>query len=74
MKRLLISADAYNAIRRSARLPLLETGERLADGHWAVPVDDETAEILERHRLEGETDSDTIVRMAALAATSGRSQ
>jgi hypothetical protein len=41
-------------------------GKKQLDGTWLVPVDDEAFEMLRRHRLPGETNDDTIMRLFRL--------
>jgi len=47
----------------AAILPFRSTGDRLADGDWLVPVEDDTCERIQDARLPGETDDDTVQRM-----------
>jgi len=71
MKTIKVSDAAYRAIADAAILPFRSTGDRLSDGDWLVPVEDDTYERIQDARLPGETDDDTVQRM--LHAYHGRS-
>lgn len=63
MRTIKVSDATYRAIADAAILPFHSTGDRLADGDWLVPVEDDTYERIQDARLPGETDDDTIQRM-----------
>jgi len=63
MKTIKVSDATYRAIADAAILPFRSTGNRLPDGDWLIPVEDETYERLREKRLPGETVDDTIQRM-----------
>lgn len=65
MKYILLTAEAQAAIRAAAKMPFRETGERQPDGIWRVPVDELVFEAIQAKRLEGESDSDVVLRYAA---------
>jgi hypothetical protein len=55
-----------NTALRAASDPLrvfFDTGVRLADGNYSIPVEAETLAVLNRLRLPGETDSDLAIRL-----------
>jgi hypothetical protein len=47
----------------AAEFPFKETGRRLPNGKWQMPVDAETWKRLQKVRLHGESISDCIVRV-----------
>lgn len=53
-----------------AILPFRQTGRRLPNGNWSVPLSDDVIEAIGRAKLPGETASDTVLRM--IAANKGR--
>ena len=63
MKHLRISDASYRMIAEAAILPFHAAGERQPDGSWLVPVEDDTFERLQQHRLPGERDDDIIQRI-----------
>jgi hypothetical protein len=63
MKTIRLTEATYNALAAAAILPFRSTAERQADGTWLVPIEDDTYERLEEHRLPGESDDDTVIRM-----------
>jgi len=63
MKTIKVSDATYRAIADAAILPFRSTGDRLPDGDWLVPVEDDTYERIQNARLPGETDDDTVQRM-----------
>lgn len=67
-----ITDEAVRALQANARGEFKETGHRNADGTWDVPLTDDTIERLEDRRHPQETISDTIIRIAAYATSSGR--
>jgi hypothetical protein len=44
-------------------MPFRSTATRQPDGMWLVPVEDDTYERLDAHRLAGESDEDTVQRL-----------
>lgn len=58
-----ITNEAYALVRSKAIKPFESTGRQLADGSWMVPLSDDVIEAVERKMLEGETISDTIIRL-----------
>jgi hypothetical protein len=66
MPHIRISASTKMALRCRAFGRYVSTGERLADGTWLVPLDDEVHYHLERAALDGETIDDTIQRLIRL--------
>lgn len=63
MKTISMSDAAYHAVAELATLPFRWTGARQPDGTWIVPVEDETYERLEQHRLPNESDDDLVQRL-----------
>lgn len=47
----------------AAEFPFEETGRRLPNGNWQMPVDAETWKRLQKVRLHGESISDCIIRV-----------
>jgi hypothetical protein len=47
----------------AAEFPFEESGRRLPNGNWQLPVDAETLRRLQKVRLRGESISDCIIRM-----------
>jgi hypothetical protein len=47
----------------AAEFPLEESGRRLPNGNWQLPVDPETMRRLQKVRLHGESISDCIIRI-----------
>jgi hypothetical protein len=47
----------------AAEFPVEETGRRLPNGNWQMPVDAETWKRLQNLRLHGESISDCIIRV-----------
>ena len=62
MKTIHVSDATYRAIIGLAVLPFRHIGTRQPDGSWLVPIEDDTAERLERMRLSGESDDDLVAR------------
>ena len=60
-----ISEEAHRAIRAAAQHDFKETGRRLPDGTWDIPVGEETLARMQRAAFPGETFSDTIIRAMA---------
>ncbi|HTO65640.1 MAG TPA: hypothetical protein VMM15_30820 [Bradyrhizobium sp.] len=46
----------------AAEFPLEESGRRLPNGNWQLPVDAETLRRLQKMRRDGESVSDCIIR------------
>lgn len=63
MKTIRVSDATYRIIASLAILPFHSTGTRQPDGSWVFPVDDEVYERIQKHRLAGESEDDTIQRM-----------
>jgi hypothetical protein len=63
MRTIRVSDVTYRAIAELALLPFRSTATRQPDGMWLVPVEDDTYERLEAHRLLGESDDDTVQRL-----------
>lgn len=63
MKTIRVSDATYRAIAEAAILPFYSTGTRDADGNWLVPIADDTWEQLREHKLPGESDDDTVMRV-----------
>ncbi|MCB1502173.1 MAG: hypothetical protein KDK07_20715 [Bauldia sp.] len=63
MKTIRVTEATYHAIAAAATFPFQSTGERQADGTWLVPIEDETFERLDAHRLPSESDEDVVLRM-----------
>jgi predicted CopG family antitoxin len=62
-KAISLSDEAYRQIEELLRLVFRTTGDRQPDGTWIVLVDDHVWEDLQRERLPGENDEDTLVRL-----------
>lgn len=60
-----ISEEAHRAIRAAAQHDFNETGRRLPDGTWDVPVKEETLAAMQRVAFPGESLSDAIIRAMA---------
>ena len=58
-----LSDATYRDLADLAILPFANTGVRQPDGAWLVPLDDETLEHLQQHRLPGETNDDLVSRL-----------
>ena len=58
-----ISDAAMNLIHDASIGFFRQEGKRAADGMWEVPIDEDTLERLDYHRMAGETDDDVIIRM-----------
>lgn len=63
MKTIRISDASYRALIGEAILPFHSTRAQQASGAWLVPVEDDTYERLQQHRLPGESDDDLIQRI-----------
>jgi len=63
MKTIKVNDATYRAIADATILPFRSTGDRLADGDWLVPVENDTYERIQDVRPPGETDDDTVQRM-----------
>lgn len=63
MKTMSMSDATYRAVAELATLPFRWTGARQPDGSWLVPVEDDTYERLQQHRLPGESDDDLVQRL-----------
>lgn len=67
----LITIDAFTALQAIAANPLVHTPGK--GGTVFVELSDDTVEELRPYQLEGETLSDTLVRITALATAKNRS-
>ena len=47
----------------AAEFPFKQTGRRLPNGNWQMPVDAETWKWLQKVRLHGESMSDCVIRV-----------
>ena len=63
---IVITNEAYRMIRNLATNELVNSGVRQIDGSWIIQVSASVFESVERVRLEGETISDTIIRLGTL--------
>ena len=63
MKLVRVSDVTYRMIAEAAILPFRFTGEQQPDGSWLVPVENDTHERLQQHRLPGESDDEAIQRI-----------
>lgn len=63
MKTISMSDATYRVVADLATLPFRWTGARQPDGSWLVPVEDDTHERLQGHRLPGESDDDLVQRL-----------
>lgn len=63
MRTIRVSDATYRAIAALALLPFRSTAMRQPDGTSLVPIEDNTYERLEAHRLPGESDEDTVQRL-----------
>ncbi len=63
MKTIMVSDATYRAIADEAIMPFRSTGTRQPDGMWLVPVSDDIWEALQKERLPGEADDDTLMRV-----------
>lgn len=74
MPNIIMTREAANAIRGAAdpgRL-YIDTATPTADGQVSVPLEQSTIDRLTEVAFPGESLSDTIVRIAALKASNGR--
>lgn len=62
MKIIKVSDATYRAIAEATIGVFRSTGTRQPDGTWLVPIEDDTWERIEKIRLAGESDDDTIQR------------
>ena len=67
MKVIRVSDATWRMIAEMAILPFGSTATRQPDGTWLVPVQDDTWERLEQHRLPGESDDDVLARVLRAA-------
>ncbi len=63
MKTINVSDATYRAIAEEAILPFRSTATRRADGGWLVPIADDIWDALQKERLPGESDDDTVMRL-----------
>ena len=63
MKTINVSDATYRAIADEAILPFRSTATRRADGSWLVPIADDIWDALQKERLPGESDDDTVLRI-----------
>jgi len=68
---IIITGAAHDALLLHAGAEFRETGRRLNDGKWLIPVSDETVDRLQQARHPGENWSDVIVRLSAFLAQGG---
>lgn len=57
-----ITAEAMRAIEDAAVNPFNQTGQKMIDGTWLVPLSNELMVRIRSVALPGETISDTIIR------------
>ena len=50
----------------AAEFPFEETGRRLPNGNWQIPIDAATRQRLEKLRRQGESISDCIIRVVII--------
>lgn len=67
-KAIRLSDEVYRQIEELLRLVFHTAGDRQADGTWTVLVADRVWEDLQREKLPGESDEDTLVRLIEDAA------
>lgn len=65
MPRIVITAECHDAILARAELHFKETGVRLPEGTWSIPVSQPIVDALRKHQMHGETLSDVILRLFA---------
>ena len=70
-----ISDRAMTLIRANVRPghTFVQNGKRRPDGTWDVPIEDDTLDRLNEHRLTGESDSDVVERVLTKALCGGLS-
>lgn len=66
LRTLTISDEAARLIRSIGYDNFQSSGQRLPDGNWSVPFDDEVIQHVDDQKLPGETVSDTIIRLIRL--------
>lgn len=73
MKLVNITAEAQAAVRSASDAPggFRETATRLPDGTYDVPLSDEVFERVTAAQFQGESFSDALVRIVALARRGG---
>jgi hypothetical protein len=69
---LVLTQEAVAVIRGAAHGEFRQTGHRLTDGTWSVPFRQETVDRIKARQLLGETISDTLIRIMALACGAGK--
>ena len=68
----LLTKEAEAAVRAKADpVRFKSAGTQLPSGDWLIPLDQDTIEAVEGHRLEGETFSETVVRIMAISPGAG---
>ena len=63
MPNIRLSEATYRDLADLAVLPFASTGVRQPDGSWLVPMEDDTMDRLQRHRLPDETDDMLVSRL-----------
>ena len=63
MPQVRITNEAHEALLRESEQPELAPGQHLENGDWQISLGWDTIHRLRRHRLEGESLSDVIVRI-----------
>jgi hypothetical protein len=65
MPQVIITDECHQALLKASTLPFLATGKKRANGDWQIPLEWCTIERLRRYQLQGESLSDTILRIVA---------
>ena len=58
-----ITDEVYALVRKNAKYDWVETGTRLPNGQWDIPISDRTLKGLTVHLLFGESMNDCILRL-----------
>jgi hypothetical protein len=59
--------EECRALIECATEPFRQTGRRLPNGNWQIPIDAATRQRLEKLRRQGESISDCIIRIIIIA-------
>jgi hypothetical protein len=74
MKNIVLTKEALDAIRSVSIGGFRDNSVRRADGLYEAPFAEDTFERMDQIRLEGESDSDVILRLVAFHKSSGKAQ
>lgn len=63
MPDVIITNECHQLIRSRSVGGFRNTGQQMVDGTWMIPLERSTLEAVMSYRLDGETISDTIIRV-----------